>query len=477
MATAAAPEPREETAMATGAALEQKEETAMDTEAAPELEEETGVFPDWVMLDRIGRTHCHNGLGAARKAVNGNTTAVQVGMDSGHSFYVSFTLAPHPQVGASYFDLHWPKRRGSASMAPAYPYVRAVDKDLVLFQVSIPSKTQHLDAPPDLFVYTAAGPSPSVEQLPLYTEDRRRPFLMSKFTTGILRRPDNCYIVADLILYREKEDTGNYSMHAEICVFNSKSGIWRPFMKDAPQPQDQSNGQFFSHWSTDHVLAFDGCFLCWVDYFSGVLLSDFSNMSSSPVLHFVPFPGEEVYAAEVRAERCFAQRFRSLSISQGKMRFVHIDNELHTGCQGQQPLQKITISTLNMMDGNSRFKWEPHRVINLDGLLVNPGTPRRLPEYPIISAVDPDVLRCLLRKEDFRGEASMIMVDMDRKSVLSCTPYVNQRSLDVKNHKSEFPNTPLLPTVFSKYLERPSGMPWENDKLATHLLKKLKPGM
>lgn len=129
-------------AMATGVARELEEETTMDTGVAPELEEETGVFPDWVMLDRIGRTHCHNGQGAARKAVNGNKTAVQVSMDSGHSFYVSFTLAPPPQVGASYFDLHWPKRRGSASMAPAYPYVRAIDKDLVLFHVSIPSKTQ-----------------------------------------------------------------------------------------------------------------------------------------------------------------------------------------------------------------------------------------------------------------------------------------------------------------------------------------------
>lgn len=300
---------------------------------------------------------------------------------------------------------------------------------------------------------------------------------MSNFTTGILRRQDNHYIVSDLILYAEKKDTGNYCMRAELCVFNSKSGVWRPFMKDAPQPQDQSNGQFPTLWSTDHVLAFDGRFLCWVDYFSGVLLSDFSNMSSSPVLHFVPFPGEEVYAAEVRAERCFAQRFRSVSISQGKMRFVHIDNDLHTGCQGQQPLQKITIWTLNMMDGNSGFKWEPHRVIDLDRLWVNPGIPRRLPEYPIISAFDPDVLRCLLRKEDFRGEASMIMVDMNHASLPSCTPYVNQRSVDVKDHKSEFPNTPLLPTVFSKYLERPSGMPWENDKLATHLSKKRKSAM
>lgn len=190
---------------------------------------------------------------------------------------------------------------------------------------------------------------------------------MSNFTTGILRRQGDGYIVADLILYREKEDTGSYSMRAELCAFNSKSRKWRVFLKDAPPPQDQSNGgQFPTLWSTDRVLASEGRFLCWVNYFSGVVLADFSGMCPSPALHFVPFPGEEEYTAEVRAEKCFGERYRSVSISQGQMRFVHIDNDLHIGWQrGQQPRQKITIWTLNMMDGDySGFKWEPHRVID-----------------------------------------------------------------------------------------------------------------
>ena len=470
--------------MDTEVAQEPEEETAMDTGAVPDPEEGTVVILDSVMLDRIGRTHCHNGLGAARKAVKGNKTAVQVDMDSGRSFYVSFTLAAPPQGGASYLDLHWPESSAKSVppfAQPAYPYVRAIDKDLVLFHISIPSQTRHCAFTTHLFVYTAAGHSPSVQQLPLYHDDRRiMPFLGDKSTTGILRRQEGRYIVADLNLYGKENATGNYYMCAELCIFNSnsRSRMWRLSIQDAPKPQDQSNGQFPTLWSTDHVLALDGRFMCWVDYFSGVLLSDFCNMRLSRVLHFVPFPGEEEYTAEVREERCFAQRFRSVSISQGKMRFVHIDNdlhtELHTGCQGQRPSQKITIWTLNMMDANSRFKWEPHHVIDLDRLWLTPSVPRRLPEYPIIAPNNPDVLYCLLRKQEFHGEASMIMVDMNPASPWLCTPYINRRSVHVKDHKSEFPNMPLLPTVFFKYLESSTGMPWDNDKFATRPSKKLR---
>ncbi|EMS62974.1 hypothetical protein TRIUR3_20937 [Triticum urartu] len=397
----------------------------MDTGAVPDPEEGTVVILDSVMLDRIGRTHCHNGLGAARKAVKGNKTAVQVDMDSGRSFYVSFTLAAPPQGGASYLDLHWPESSAksvSPFKQPAYPYVRAIDKDLVLFHVCILSQTRHCAFTTHLFVYTAAGPSPSVQQLPLYHDDgRTMPFLGDKSTTGILRRQEGRYIVADLNLYGKENATGNYYMCAELCIFNSnsRSRMWRLSIQDAPKPQDQSNGQFPTLWSTDHVLALDGRFMCWVDYFSGVLLSDFCNMRLSRVLHFVPFPGEEEYTAE-----------------------------------------------------------------------LTPSVPRRLPEYPIITPNNPDVLYCLLRKQEFHGEASMIMVDMNPASPWLCTPYINRRSVHVKDHKSEFSNMPLLPTVFFKYLEsstvrigmeslkrlifRNGGMPWDNDKFATRPSKKLR---
>ncbi|KAE8810581.1 hypothetical protein D1007_12799 [Hordeum vulgare] len=86
----------------------------------------------------------------------------------GHRCCLSFTLSDPPNL--SYLDIHW-LLEGSGWF-PVYPYLRATDKDLVLFDIHIPPSGQQcfLDLPSDLFVYTAAGPSPSVKRLPPYTE-------------------------------------------------------------------------------------------------------------------------------------------------------------------------------------------------------------------------------------------------------------------------------------------------------------------
>ncbi|XP_037443863.1 uncharacterized protein LOC119312240 [Triticum dicoccoides] len=445
----------------------------MPTEGEPQPEEGTGVLPnpDWVMLGRIGRTRCHNSLGAARVAVNKNKTAALLHMAGGPFCYVSFTLAA-PRKGVSYLNLHWPEGQ-DAAIPPAYPSVRAADKELILFDISTPAQTDSYLVPPDLFVYTAAGSSPSVQRLPPCTERGKKPFLMDNLATGILRlKAEDRYIVADLNVYSEEA-----GLRAELCVFDSYLNKWEITPKIAFD--DHINGgQFTNLWSTHHVFAFAGRFLCWIDYFSGVLLCDFS-MTDSPVLRFVPFPGEKEYHDKVRVENYLPERFRSVSISQGKMRFVHIDNDFHDRLhdpsqwiqlperkshEQHQPPQKITIWTLN-----SKFEWDLHHDISLHRLWGQPayralGIHQRLPEFPIISADDPYVLCCTLREKEFRGKRWMIMVD-GHACVRSCTP--ESESADAKAHHAQFHTVPLLPTVFCKYLERPAGMTSENDKVTT----------
>ncbi|XP_020178850.2 uncharacterized protein [Aegilops tauschii subsp. strangulata] len=433
---------------------------AMDTGGAPEPDEESVVFPRWAMLDRRGRTRCHNGLNAARVAANKNKTAAPVDMDGGPSCYVSFTLAA-PQKRISCLNLHLPEE---PPLTPATP--PATDKNLVLFDITNPSRSCYWDPPSDLFVYTAGGPSPSVQPLPMYTKERERPFLMDNLTTGILRLAEDRYIVADLNVYPKRKGNG---MRAELCVFNSETGKWEIIRKLDPG----NGGQFPELWSTDNVLACDGRFLCWIDYFSGVLLCDFSTSTpDSSALRFVPFPGENNFSDEVRVERYSPQRFRSVSITQGTMRFVHIDNDYHDSLHGawqwlklperkrkvqrHQPCKKITIWTLNPM-----FEWEQHCVINLDYLWAQPGYKaldihQRLPEFPIMTVDDPDVLCCLLREED-HGKGWMIMVD-NHAHLRSCTPESESRGAEA--HDNRFPDISLLPTVFCKYLESPTGVAW-----------------
>ncbi|KAF7072237.1 hypothetical protein CFC21_077389 [Triticum aestivum] len=411
----------------------------MATGGAPKPEEETVVFPDWVMLERIFRKRCLDDLDAAGEAVNKNKTAAPVKIDGVHSCFVSFTLAAPP--GSSYFNLHWPERQGSDRLSA---FVRATDKNLVLFDISIPDRIRYMDAPPDLFVYTASAPSPSVQQLPRRSTRR---FLAHQFITGILQlKAEHCYIVADLNVHPKKK-----GVWAELCVFNSGANDWRIITEVLAD-------ELPDLWWSDDVFAFDGRFLCWVDYFCGVVLCDFSKNVDSQVLHFVPFPGGIKYPFDARFPRYFPGRFRSASISQGMIRYIHIDNDFHETIHSdwqvmippkrsqrrqQQLPHKITIWTLN-----SKFEWEVHCKINLDCLWAQPlyrGLPRRLPEFPVISMDDPGVLCCLLRAKEFGGKERMIMVDMNHADLQSFT--------DV-NVEDKFSNTTQLPTVFSKYLQK-----------------------
>lgn len=82
-----------------------------------ELQDETVVFPDWLMLNRLGYTRYHDDLDAAHEAVNKNKTTAPLDMDIGHSGYVSFTLVAPPE-GISYLNLHWPAGKVSDTETP-----------------------------------------------------------------------------------------------------------------------------------------------------------------------------------------------------------------------------------------------------------------------------------------------------------------------------------------------------------------------
>jgi hypothetical protein len=122
-----------------------------------------------------------------------------------------------------------------------------------------------------------------------------------------------------------------------------------------------------------------------------------------------------------------------------------------------------------MVDGGGDFKfaWEVHRVIILDSLWAQPSyqaehMPQRLPEFPLVSVDDPDVLSCLVREETFIGKAWMIMVDMEYAHLLTWIPYINETVYSAKgtlvdDRRTIFNDKPLLPTVFSRGLKMPAG--------------------
>lgn len=414
------------------------------------------------------------------------TTAVEVKTSSGHSGYFSFKLAPPPEV--SYLYLHWPQGPEESPKFPRHPpysSVLAADKNLLLIRVAIPSLSCYYEIPHDLFVYTAAGSRPLLERLPLHNQCAREvfgKFFVRRSGIGILRLAgdEDNYIVADLIVDKP-EGSGDYV--AELCVFFSTSRTrtskWEVFT--ITTLQKSAGGKFPVRWITSTVLPFDGRFLCWVDYFSGVLLLSGFSRKKGPEVKFLSFPGKQ-YPDEVRRGigRCCPGRFRSLSISQGMMCFVHIDNHFHERMHMKrddedtvQPQEKpdsegITIWTLNVGD----FTWKQHRHIKLEDLRASfkdTAIAHSLPEFPVIDMDDPDRLWCILKEKAFPRKAWKIVVDMKCAVLHSCTPYVNDEPYLDENIglKNCFANLPLLPLVLSKYLNNTEEILEDSDKVAT----------
>jgi hypothetical protein len=79
----------------------------------------------------------------------------------------------------------------------------------------------------------------------------------------------------------------------------------------------------------------------------------------------------------------------------------------------------------------AEFKWDIHCELALDRIWEQPIyqhegiRPRRVPEFPVISVDDPDLVWCLLRQKEFHGKAWMAEVDMKRAELYVRVPHMS----------------------------------------------------
>ncbi|XP_024313477.1 uncharacterized protein LOC112270051 [Brachypodium distachyon] len=74
-------------------------------------------------------------------------------------------------------------------------------------------------------------------------------------------------------------------LEAELCLLR-RSGGWE--LKRLPVLHDKGKRRELSCWVTDAAAPVGDRFLCWVDYFRGVIFSDVSR--ESPELRYVSLP-------------------------------------------------------------------------------------------------------------------------------------------------------------------------------------------
>uniref|UniRef100_A0A0D9XXG2 DUF1618 domain-containing protein n=1 Tax=Leersia perrieri TaxID=77586 RepID=A0A0D9XXG2_9ORYZ len=190
-------------------------------------------------------------------------------------------------------------------------------------------------------------------------------------------------------------------------------------VKKLAMPFD-SDGDFGpNQWKSEIAFGYDDT-MYWVDYNIGLIFCD-DVFESSPKLQLIKFPlpvrktrfGEH----DPNDNRGQLESFRTVGVSNGKIKFVDVDN-----CHSHI----IRTWTLKMPE----MVWELEDMLDVNDLWASEsfkkyGLHQWVPEYPVVSLLDPDIVHFVLREPIYHEKVWMITVDMKAKSVGSCKNYSN----------------------------------------------------
>ncbi|XP_048574085.1 uncharacterized protein LOC125554628 [Triticum urartu] len=185
-------------------------------------------------------------------------------------------------------------------------------------------------------------------------------------------------------------------------------------------------------WETDAVVPVGGRFLCWVDYYRGILVGRVLADGGS-ALTYVPLPVDTPWA-EPDHGREFPEASRSVCVTAGDtVKFVSVD-------RGLVFVFTVTIWTPGKArDGG--MEWEKDGEFRAAELWAFSGyerLPRVPPEYPVVSMVDPDALCFMVSAGrhagvDAGGDDTVWLVEVDtrRRAVRSVSRYSKEETRDI----------------------------------------------
>uniref|UniRef100_A0A0E0IYT6 DUF1618 domain-containing protein n=1 Tax=Oryza nivara TaxID=4536 RepID=A0A0E0IYT6_ORYNI len=322
----------------------------------------------------------------------------------------------------------------------------------------------------DYFVYNYAAADddgddddpprpPSLSLLPSYwdplDEDERswrqdpKVHQLDADSTGLLRRRrrrhgEDDLVVAELITTRESES----SKLEEVKLLVLRSGEWS--VTRAEIIHDGSKGEELSYWETDMAVPVGDRRLCWVDLYRGVILcGDDLFDEIPPRLQYVPLPVEapagefEEDSDDESTRRCLmASRIVCATGGGATLKFIDVFPHCCCGdpgatlCDHSRNAFVINIWTLRI-DGDgdhTMSSWTMDAMIDateLWSLDAYAGIPRVIPEYPVISTDDADVI-CFLVTEPYNHKQGKpyferttweMTMDTKNKTLLSVCTY------------------------------------------------------
>ncbi|GJN24691.1 hypothetical protein PR202_gb12446 [Eleusine coracana subsp. coracana] len=442
------------------------------------------------------------------------------------SFRIAFVLAEPPLVSRLYAQL--PEFPGPDKQVPLA--VLASHRHLVLLRVGIEIPT--CDILQDLFVYDSAtvaahGNNPSssssssstsiLKRLPTCTkpmfinfnnaarpnssrrrwrratpaappaeEEKKRRLLAIKSLGIVCRRgEEEEFAVAELQLWKPNHSVSScISVHSRTSSSPSCSttvvlpGEW----KSVRVPILLTNGGEhsaavdddawqLSMWQTDAVIPFNGRYLCWVDYFRGILLCDlFTNPATAPAVFFIRFPLHEFPSTPNRSKACswFYRCATAVDDEDTTLKFVDVARDDGIGFGPLKPGAWFTVTghTLRLSSGddnNNKMVWSKDYTVISDELwAANPGDerlPREILMFPQVNMHRPHVVQFLIVEFGFvRKKMWVVAIDMTTKIVESFYRHINGREdrgtvdADFTQEKSSSPSA-FLPCQFSKFLQ------------------------
>jgi hypothetical protein len=340
----------------------------MDTKPA---DPPAAAYPSWVMLNHhgFGRYYCF--------PADATNTVASCLSSAGKRIHVSFRLAAPP--GNSTLFLDWPDVRDPEELQT--PEVIAAHGDSVLIQARDCTDLGS-SASFEYFVYRAAGGGPPSMSLlpPCYlqrgggsprTGSGRRlkaARKMGSTDTGLLRRGEDEFAVAQLIMYEP----------AELCVLRSGSLEWETKRPSVIYAEGARGDEVNQSWETDAVVPIGDQFLCWVDYNRGLVLCDVFDDLEEPVLRCVPLPVERNQGQRHGYHeygRTFKYARNIGTTAAGAVRFVSIDRRcccgglLESRCPRSRYSFTLTTWTLDM----DSMTWSIDGVLHCDELWALPG--------------------------------------------------------------------------------------------------------
>ncbi|XP_037455664.1 uncharacterized protein LOC119326064 [Triticum dicoccoides] len=352
----------------------------------------------------------------------------------------------------------------------------ASHQHLFMFRVAACTKELGGVVVQDFFIYNANNPS-SLKALPACTEpypdysraDCRLPRppsgqkverrLLALESMGLLCGEGEGFAVAELNVYPSRR-----KVYADICMLHASTSAspgleekWNSIRVPILGVEDHDDVSQLCYWQTNTVIPFDH-FLCWIDYYRGILLCDVFGVPN-PTVSFLRFPLNKFPSTHNRSNTSsWVYRGASVVDAGRTLKFIDIARNDGIGYGPLKPGAGFIVSCHTLSSCKSAWKKE-YEVRNEDLWALN--TPECLPRdilmFPQVHIDNPNIVQFIVISE-FKWalkKMRVVAIDMKTMTVDSFSKYIDgKEDKDVEIQASFGPMLRSSPRVKNEEVQK-----------------------